>query len=597
MTNDDKGPFNVQSSESGKKWALRPYSEKDALLLSQRLTLPPIVAQMLAARGFQPDEALQFLNPTLKETLPDPYMLKDMEKAVGRIALAVAEKQKIVIFGDYDVDGATSSALLFRYFSQLGLPVRVYIPDRIDEGYGPNNAAFEMLRQEGTDLVITVDCGTTSFEPLARAAEIGLDVIVIDHHVAEPKLPQAFAIVNPNRLDEPTNPLQSLAAVGMSFLLAVALNRHLRQSGFFEFIQEPNLKNLLDLVALGTVCDVMPLRGLNRTFVKQGLKVLAARNNLGLKTLSNITKIDSLPSTYHLGFVLGPRINAGGRVGEAGLGSLLLRTENSIQAEEIALRLDEYNRVRKEIEQEVLNAAFRQAQTQLSSIIVVADREWHAGVIGIVAGRLKEKYNRPACVISLSQEGIGKGSARSIAGVDLGSMIQAAKQSGILMAGGGHAMAAGFTVEESKIPELQAFLNQRASQFMSEDNVPVLELDGVLNLNAITPQLVHKIDALAPFGSGNPTPKFALTNLRILKLDIFAGEHIRIMAGQLDYAKINAIAFRAVNTHMGQALINHRGFPVHLAGSIKLDTWMGVEKLQFVIDDVAIDQNQYSLTG
>lgn len=597
MVDESVNPLNFKASESGKKWRVRSYSEKDALLLSQRLTLPSIVAQMLAARGFKPETAEQFLNPTLKNTLPDPYILKDMEKAVGRITKAVLEKQNIVIFGDYDVDGATSSALLYRYFNQLGLPVRVYIPDRIDEGYGPNNVAFEMLRHEGTDLVITVDCGTTSFGPLERAAEIGLDVIVIDHHVAEPQLPIAFAVVNPNRLDEPENPLQHLAAVGMSFLLAVALNRHLRQNGFFESLPEPNLKDLLDLVALGTVCDVMPLKGLNRTFVKHGLKVLAARHNLGLKTLSNITKIDAMPTSYHLGFVLGPRINAGGRVGEAGLGSLLLRTENATQAEEIAVKLEEYNRVRKEIELEVLNAAYRQAELQLKPIIVVADQNWHAGVIGIVAGRIKEKYNRPACVISLSKDGVGKGSARSIAGVDLGSMIQAAKQSGLLIAGGGHAMAAGFTIEESKIPEFHAFLNQRALQFMSDDNVPVLELDGVLNLNALNADLIHKIDALAPFGSGNPTPKFALTHLRILKLDIFAGEHIRIIAGQLDNAKINAIAFRAVNTDMGQALINHKGFPIHLAGSVKLDTWMGNEKIQFIIEDVALEQNSMALTG
>lgn len=587
--------LNVITSESGKKWKIRPYNEKDVLLLTQRLGLPTIVAQMLAARGFQPEEAAAFLKPTLKETMPDPYILKDMEKAVKRIAEAINQKQKIVIFGDYDVDGATSSALLFRYFQQLGVVAKVYIPDRIDEGYGPNALAFDMLKKEGTHLVITVDCGTTSFDPLAHAAEIGLDLIVIDHHVAEPKLPVAVAIVNPNRLDEPQNSLQTLAAVGMSFLLAVALNRHLRHIGYFKDIKEPDLRQLLDLVALGTVCDVMPLKGLNRTFVKLGLKVMANRQNLGLKTLSNITKIDSMPTTYHLGFILGPRINAGGRVGEADLGSLLLRTENPTQAEEIALRLDEYNRVRKEIEKEVLQAAFRQADTQLSPVIVTADRQWHPGVIGIVAGRLKEKYNRPSCVISLSDEGIGKGSARSIPGIDLGSIIHAAKQSGILIAGGGHAMAAGFTVEEKRIPEFHSFLNERAQQFMSEDNVPILHLDGVLNLNSLTPDLVRKIDAMEPFGTGNPSPKFALSNLRILKLDIFSGEHIRIIAGQLDHAKINAIAFRAVQTDMGQALINHRGMPVHLAGSLKLDTWMGTEKLQFVIEDVAVDTQKLSL--
>lgn len=586
--------FHVPTSESGKKWSLRPYQEKDALALAQRLGLPSIVAQMLAARGFQSDTAEAFLNPTLRANLPDPYILKDMEKAVERIASAVQNKQNIVIFGDYDVDGATSSALLYRYFQQLGITVRVYIPDRIDEGYGPNETAFETLAQEGAQLIITVDCGTTSFDPLQKAKDLGLDVIVIDHHSAEPRLPEAHAIVNPNRLDEPANPLQHLAAVGMSFLLCVALNRHLRTIGYFQTGTEPNLMDLLDLVALGTVCDVMPLKGLNRAFVKQGLKVMAARKNLGLKTLSNVTKIDTKPGTYHLGFVLGPRINAGGRVGEAGLGSLLLRTENPTQAEEIALKLDEFNRVRREIEFEVLNQAMDQASKQLSPIIMVGDRGWHPGVIGIVAGRLKEKFNRPACVISITEDGIGKGSARSITGLDLGSMVHAAKQSGILVGGGGHAMAAGFTVEEARIPEFHQFLNERSAQFMSQDNVPVLELDGVLNLNALTPALVNKIEALGPFGSGNPTPRFALTNVRILKVDIVGGEHIRVIAGQLDNAKINAIAFRALETDMGQALLNHRGNPVHLAGSVKLDTWMGVEKLQFVIDDVAVEKMAYA---
>lgn len=590
-------PLPIQASESGKRWNLRPYSEMEALALSQRLGLPGIVAQLLAARGYQTDTAEAFLNPTLRANLPDPYILKDMEKAVLRTAQAIVDKQNIVIFGDYDVDGATSSALLFRYFQQLGLNVRVYIPDRIDEGYGPNNTAFEALAQDGAQLIITVDCGTTSFGPLERAKSLGLDVVVIDHHTAEPKLPEAHAIVNPNRLDEPDNPLRHLAAVGMSFLLTVALNRHLRQSGFFKSIKEPDLIELLDLVALGTVCDVMPLKGLNRAFVKQGLRVMAARKNLGLKTLSNITKIDSHPTTYHLGFVMGPRINAGGRVGEAGLGSLLLRTHDPIQAEEIALKLDEYNRVRKEIEQEVLNAAYAQADKQLSPVILVADRGWHPGVIGIVAGRLKERYNRPSCVIALDNEGVGKGSARSVPGLDLGSMIHAAKQTGLLMAGGGHAMAAGLTIEESRIPELHTFLNDRSNQFMSKDNVPVIELDGVLNINSLTPELVHKIESLGPFGSGNPTPKFALTNLRIQKLDIFSGEHIRIIAGQLDNARITAMAFRAVSTELGQALINHRGYPVHLAGSLKLDSWMGTEKLQFMIEDAIVERNQYAMVG
>lgn len=597
MIQDDRDLLNIQSSTSGKSWKLKNYSEKEALSLTQHFNLPSVVAQMLSARGHTTQTASSFLNPAIRSSLPDPSILKDMDIAVARIQEAIKLGQKIAVFGDYDVDGATSSALLYRYFRSIGIPIRVYIPDRIDEGYGPNEPAFQALHGEGISLVITVDCGTTAFEPLAYAKEIGLDLIVIDHHVAEPKLPKAVAIVNPNRLDEPMSPLQQLAAVGVSFLLVVALNRSLRKSGYFQNMVEPDLLSLLDLVALGTVCDVMPLQGLNRAYVKQGLKILGRRENIGLKVLSDITGIDGHPTTYHLGFILGPRINAGGRVGEASLGSQLLRAENSTEAEVIARKLDEYNLLRKEIEQEVLKDSFQQAAQQFSPVILVSGENWHPGVIGIVAGRLKERFSRPSCVVSIDSNGIGKGSARSIPGLDLGSMIHAAKQQGLLLAGGGHTMAAGFTVEKEKLKQFHEFLSHKFTQFLPDGYLPSLDLDGIINIRTLTSDFVRKIDLLAPFGAGNPTPKFALKNVRINHASIVGSEHIRITIGQLDGARLNAIAFRSVDTNLGHALLNHKGSPLHLAGSVKLDSWLGQEKVQFIIEDVASATEVFAKTG
>lgn len=574
-------------SASGKKWVIRSYSEKNAMALSQRLGLPSVLSQILSARGHTVETAEAFLNPTLRNSLRDPSSLKDMEKAVERIARALEKSEKIAVFGDYDVDGATSSALLYRYFQALGIEITVYIPDRIDEGYGPNNAAFDELKKSGVKLVLTVDCGTTSFEPLQYAHDIGLDTIVIDHHVAEPKLPQTVALINPNRLDEPKTDFNQLAAVGVSFLVLVSLNRHLRLKGFFKQSKEPNLKTFLDLVALGTVCDVMPLQNLNRAFVTQGLKVLAKRRNLGLKVLGDIGGINDTPSAYHLGFILGPRINAGGRVGQAGLGSALLRTDNSVHATEMAQKLDEYNRLRKDIEQEVLEESLTQAERQTTPIVLVQGQGWHPGVIGIAAGRLKEKFNRPSLVVSLDEDGIGKGSGRSLPGFDLGSAVHAARQSGLLIAGGGHAMAAGFTVEKDKISAFLHFLCETYNKALPQDLQPQLDIDGVVNTRTLTADFLEKIDRLAPFGSGNPTPKFALTGLKIQHVDIVGTDHVRFVASQLDGERLNGIAFRASDSPVGDVLLNHKGRSICIAGSAKLDTWQGRQKIQFTVEDVS----------
>lgn len=590
-------PLRIENTASGRVWRMKEYSEITALAIAQGLQLPSLIAQILAARGFTKETVSDFLNSTLKQTLPDPSALKDMDQAVDAITQALMTKQKIAIFGDYDVDGATSSALLYRYFRMLGVEVAVSIPDRIDDGYGPTQAGFDRLKKDGAKLVITVDCGTTAFDPLAYAADIGLDVIVIDHHTAEPLLPKAIAVVNPNRLDEPVNPAQSLAAVGVSFLLLVALNRHLRQNGFFEDRQEPDLISLLDLVALGTVCDVMPLKGLNRAFVKQGLKVLSRRQNLGLKTLIDLTGIDTQPSCYHLGFIIGPRINAGGRVGEAGLGSLLLRTENPVLADQVARKLDHYNALRKEVEQEVLDQSIEQALRQHRSVIITSGVNWHPGVIGIVAGRLKERFNRPSCVISFDAQGIGKGSGRSIPGLDLGSIIHAARQTGLLLAGGGHAMAAGFTIEQNRLAEFHDYLEERFAKNLPKGYQPEVDIDAVLNIRSLTMDLAEKLEQLGPFGPGNMTPKFAVLNVLVQYADIVGAQHIKMVVGQLDGARLEAIAFRAVDTELGRMILCRTGQNVNLLGTIKRDSWQGREKLTFIVEDIAPINELYQLAG
>jgi len=440
----------VERSLLGRRWRQRAADDRAALTLAQRLSLPEPIARVLAGRGIGAAEAEDFLNPTLRALLPDPLHLRDMAAAAARIAAAVMSGEPIAVFGDYDVDGATSAALLERFFAAAGVPIRVYIPDRLREGYGPNAPALLRLRAEGVGLVITVDCGTAAFEPLAAAAEAGLDVIVVDHHVAEPRLPRAAAVINPSRLDE-ESPHRQLAAVGVAFLLVVAVNRALREAGWYRLRCQPDLMQWLDLVALGTVCDVVPLTGVNRALVTQGLKVMARRANPGLAALADVSRLDERPNAYHLGFLLGPRVNAGGRVGEADLGVRLLTTPDPGEARALAERLDGYNQERQAIEARVLAEAIAAVEGATAGSLAFATAPgWHPGVIGIVASRLKERYNRPAFVVALDG-GIGKGSGRSVNGVDMGAAVIAAKQAGLLINGGGHAMAAGLTVATDRV--------------------------------------------------------------------------------------------------------------------------------------------------
>ncbi|MCG8511750.1 MAG: single-stranded-DNA-specific exonuclease RecJ [Rhodospirillales bacterium] len=585
------GPFlGVERSLGGCIWRLRPAKDRIALTLSQRLGLPEVVGRAMASRGIDPEEAEHFLHPTLRQALPDPSHLKGMDTAAERLATAVVQGEKIAVFGDYDVDGAASSALLCRYLGAVGSRTRIYIPDRIHEGYGPNEKAIAGLGREGVSLIVTVDCGTTAHEPLAAAAASGLDVIVADHHEAEAALPEAVAVVNPNRLDE-DSPHGHMAAVGVTFLLAVALNRALRGAGYFENRDEPDLMALLDLVALGTVCDVVPLTGVNRAFVARGLDVLAGRRNVGLRALSDVAGIDERPGTYHAGYMLGPRINAGGRIGQADLGARLLTTDNEVEARDIAERLNALNRERQDLEARVLEQALSRAETSGAadgdSVILVADPAWHAGVIGIVAGRLAERFSRPACVVAIDGDQ-AVGSGRSVSGVDLGAAIIAARQSGLLERGGGHAMAAGFTADPGRLEALGDFLDQRLrADIAAATAARAIHLDGAVTARAATMDLVSELARIAPFGVGNPEPRFAVPNVRVGWAKVVGANHLSCTLTDADGSRLKAIAFRAMDNAIGPALLNNDGAPFHVAGKLRINSWRGTDSVQMVIDDAA----------
>lgn len=579
----------VETSLSGKRWRARLDDARLGLALAQRLDAPEIVGRVLAARGVGIDDADAFLAPSLRTMLPDPSHLLDMDRAVERLAAALEADEPIAIFGDYDVDGATSTAVLKRYLDAAGARTLFYIPDRMAEGYGPNTPAMLSLKEQGAKVVVTVDCGISAFEPLAAAKEAGLDVLVVDHHIAEARLPEACAIVNPNRFDE-TSPHRQLAAVGVSFLLLVGLNRHLREIQWFQRkgLPAPDLMGLLDIVALGTVADVVPLTGVNRALVSQGLKVMARRRHVGLARLADVANMDEAPDTYHLGFLLGPRINAGGRVGKADLGARLLLTDDSDEAVGLAMELDRLNRERREIEAAVEEEAMEQAERQAGApFILVAHQGWHPGVIGIVAGRLKEKYHRPVFVVGFDGD-IGKGSGRSVPGVDLGSAVTAARQAGLLVNGGGHAMAAGITIELDKVEKVHAFLAERIEEQIGENGlVATLGIDGVLAPSAADLRLVGLLEKVGPYGTGNPTPRFALPGVRIVRADVVGNGHVRcIMAGG-DGARVKGIAFRKADSELGNALLASGGRAINVAGTLRRDSWNGRENVQLFIDDAA----------
>ncbi|MFY8092302.1 MAG: single-stranded-DNA-specific exonuclease RecJ [Niveispirillum sp.] len=589
----------VESSLTGRRWKARNADDRLALALSQAHGLPELVGRLLAGRGVGVEEVERFLSPTLRAFLPDPSVLRDMDVAADRLARALRDGEKVAVFGDYDVDGATSTALLNRFFRALGQDLRVYIPDRIEEGYGPNLPALLKLKAEGIDLVVTVDCGVTSFDPLHGAVAAGLEVVVVDHHKAEPRLPAVTAVVNPNRLDEPAGgPLSTLAAVGVTFLLIVAINRALRKAGFYSKGRvEPDLMSWLDIVALGTVCDVVPLVGLNRAFVAQGLRIMGKRANIGIAALADVAGVNEAMDAYHAGYIIGPRVNAGGRVGRADLGTRLLSTESPAEAADLAKELHAFNAERRAIEAAVLEDAIATTETivdESPELVLAVGEGWHPGVIGIVASRLKDRYNRPACVVALDGM-VGKASGRSVRGVDLGSAIIAARQAGLLVAGGGHAMAAGFTVEREKLDDLRAFLRDRIARQLDDAGplVPSLSLDGALSVRAASPDLLRHLERLAPYGTGNSEPRFAVTDARIVKADVVGaeGKHVRCILTGSDGSRLKSIAFRAMDSDLGPALLQSGGRPLHLAGTLRPDRWNGNDGVQLLIDDGAVSGN------
>ncbi len=575
----------VDQSIGGKRWEAVDSDERSGLALSQRHGLPEIVGRLLAARGVGVDQVDDFLDPQIRRLLPNPSSLVDMDLAAKRLADAIQKGQKVAVFGDYDVDGATSSAVLKRFWRAVGRDLDVYIPDRLTEGYGPNLPALQRMKKQGIELVITVDCGIVAFEALAGARKAGIEVVVVDHHQAEPRLPDAVAIVNPNRLDD-TSSEGHLAAVGVTFLLVVALNRVLRQRGWYNCRVEPNLLQWLDLVALGTVCDVVSLTGVNRALVKQGLKVMGARRNAGLRALADIVHLTEQPAAYHAGFMLGPRVNAGGRVGESWLGAALLSTDDEGKAVELAKRLDVYNQERRSIEAVCLQSATDIVENNNNgNFAYVGSTEWHPGVIGIVAGRLRERFNRPACVVAYDGDQ-GKGSGRSVKGFDLGAAIVAARQAGLLSSGGGHAMAAGFTIQRNNEQSFCSFMTERIGKTQRE-LTPVYRIDGAIQPIGANNEFLTAIERLAPFGAGNPQPRFVFPRVRIIKAQQVGADHVSCIVTGENGGRLKAISFRSLGQPLGQALLQSGGSPVHLCGTLKLDHWQGRETPQLTIDDAA----------
>jgi single-stranded-DNA-specific exonuclease len=551
-----------------------------------------LVSQLLMARGVVREELERHRLPTIRGFMPDPSIFRDMDRAAERLADAVEAREPVTVFGDYDVDGATSAALLIRLLRDLGCDPKAYIPDRLMEGYGPSGEALVRIAQGGASLIVTVDCGAQAFEALEMARAAGVDVIVVDHHKCASQLPVAHALVNPNRLDEPDEAASHghLAAVGVCFLLGAALVRTLRKRGFFADRLEPRLVDLLDIVALGTVADVAQLRGLNRAFVTQGLKVMAQRRNVGLSALIDVSRLTKPPTCTDLGFALGPRINAGGRVGKSDLGVRLLTTDDPEEAREIAAELERLNEERRAIETMVCEAAEALCGAQGNrSVAVVASEGWHPGVIGIVAGRLKEKLGRPAIVIALDADGVGKGSGRSIWGVDLGAAVLAAKDSGLLIAGGGHAMAAGLTVAKDRIDALADFLDERLSADVARGRDDrALLLDAVLAPGGVCPDLCDAMDVGGPYGAGWPAPRVAAGPVRIVKADVVGNGHLRLIVAGDDGRRIKAIAFRMADTPLGEAMLSA---PAHrklwIAGRIKRDDWGDRPSAELHLEDAA----------
>ena len=590
------GPFlGVAASARSFAWRERldPAAANLALAISQQHGLPELLGRVLAARGIDLDEVPVVLDPTIKALMPDPSTLQDMDKAARRLADAVQKRERVAIFGDYDVDGACSSALMRRFFLAHGSDATIYIPDRMFEGYGPNVPAIKSLVEKGAQLIVTVDCGTTSFEPLAPAHRGKTDVLVIDHHQADERLPEVSAVVNPNRQDDISG-LGHLCAAGVVFMVLVATARELRQRGYYNADNTPpDLLAMLDLVALATVCDVVPLQTLNRAYVTRGLAVMRERQNVGLRALIDASGFNQPPNPYLLGFVLGPRINAGGRIGDAALGARLLSLDDETEAARIAVQLDKLNRERKTIETQILEEAVAEADRLIDEtpdlpMLVVASERWHKGVVGLVASRLVERFGRPACVIAWEEGGQGTGSLRSIAGVDIGAAVRAATAAGLLLKGGGHSMAAGLTVKQNGLDAVREFLiTQVASPATAAREARALEIDGALTPAAVNDTLIDLIERAGPYGQGNPQPRFAFPAHRVRFAKVMGEAHLRVTLEADDGSRLDGIAFRAVGQPLGDLLVNTGGMPIHVAGSLRRDTWGGRNRIELQIEDAA----------
>ncbi len=582
----------VEHSARGFRWIERldPGRGLAATAIAQAHGLPELLGRVLAARGAEIQTASRYLDPALKTLLPDPSRLQDMEKAAARFASAVKTKESIAVFGDYDVDGAASVALIERFLRAHGQAAAVYIPDRLTEGYGPSEAALAGLANDGARLILTVDCGTTSAGPIAAANAEGAEIIVIDHHQADEALPAAFAVINPNRQDDLSGQ-GYLAAAGVVFLFLVAATRALRREGFYRDRPEPDLLGLLDLVALATICDVVPLRDANRAFVAKGLRVLRLRHNQGLRALADAARIDEAPSCYTLGFVLGPRINAGGRIGASSLGAKLLACDDEIEARAIAARLESLNAERRAIEERMLEEAFASAEAALVEdgerpFLFLADEAWHKGLLGLIAGRVAERFRLPTFIAALDPDGHAIGSARSIASVDLGVVVREAVQQGLLVKGGGHAMAAGFRLERRKHEALQAFLLARLEQPVAvAATVRHLAIDGALSAGGATIELMQLLDRAGPYGTGHPEPRFVLPAHRLTRVRAIKDAHVRCTLQAPDGSRIEACAFRVADTPLGKLLLQGEGLPLHVTGHVRRTSWQGRERVELLIED------------
>jgi single-stranded-DNA-specific exonuclease len=588
ILHESKTAFGVKRSFSGRRWNLREPSDASVRALMQAGNISLALAHILAGRGATPDTLADILAPSLKRLLPEPNTLKDMERAVARVVAAIASNEKIAVLGDYDVDGSCSSALMANFLGALGPPPRLYIPDRMSEGYGPNAAAMRVLKDEGAAVVVTVDCGAAAMAALTEARKLGLDVIVLDHHAVE-VLPPAYAQVNPNQPGD-TSGLGHVCAAGVTFLFLVALNRALREQGWYAAnnIAEPSLMDQVDLVGLATVCDVVPLVGVNRAFVRAGLAKLSQMPRPGLAALAAVAKIQPPFAPYHLGFAFGPRINAGGRVGKCSLGAELLSATVAALAEETALLLDTHNRERQALESMILDNATAMAATQSNApFLLVSDEGWHPGVVGIVAGRLKDRFNKPAFVAGF-EGGMGRGSARSIAGIDIGAMVRAAQEGGIIESGGGHAMAAGFSLSAERLEHFREFLSTRFDESGAAfDAAIALELDAMVSPSGANAALVAEIAKAGPFGAGNPEPLIVVPDARVVFADVVGKDHIKLRVAGADGARLDGIAFRAAGTPLGEGLLKARGSLIHLAGRLKEDNWNGQSRVQIQVEDAA----------